>query len=161
MQFFQTPEPPEDVRQVVEAANHLHVSEFDLFRLAWQRWTGEEADEKAMERPFAAYMFNQVVPIWARHFSREVMHQATAGRLDRDAFGADRVRRRDPLPQQGRAYAWLPAAILGLFFLLVFLARYEPATEAPLACETGPGMRAFSQIAYVLGGRVPPDCLRE
>lgn len=157
--MLRPPEPPADVRMVVDAANHLRISEFDLFRLAWERWTGETADEERLEPIFAAYMFRHVVPPWTRHFAREVMACADAGTLDRANFGADRVRRREPLPQS-KAPVWVTAAIFGMFFMLIVSMKYDPQTSAPLACETGPGMRTISQVAYTLSGQPMPDCLR-
>lgn len=157
--MLRSPEPPADVRLVLDAANHLRISEFDLFRLAWERWTGEAADEERLEPIFAAYMFRHVVPPWARHFAREVMACADAGTLERADFGADRMRRREPLPQS-KAPVWVTAAIFGAFFMLILSTNYDPQTSAPIACETGPGMRTISQIAYTLSGQPMPDCLR-
>jgi small-conductance mechanosensitive channel len=155
---MQSTVPPEDVCMVIDAAAYLRIGEFDFFKLAWRRWSGEEADEKALERTFVAYMFHQVVPTWARQCAREVLQRVREGRLDRREFGADRVRLREPVGRANPVYVWISAAVFFLFFLVVLTTRYEPATEDPMACELGPGMRTFSEIAYSLSGRDPPDC---
>ena len=157
-------EPPVDVQQVLDASAHLRISEFDLFRLAWERWTGRDVDEQHLEQLFAKYMFQQSVPPWARHFAREVMTCVEAGQLDRSAFGADRMRRREPFSTPGHAPnpapVWVTAGIFGVFFMLILNTSYDPQTSAPIACETGPGMRTISQIAYALSGNPIPNCLR-
>ena len=157
-------EPPLDVQQVLDASAHLRISEFDLFQLAWERWTGQAAEESHLEPLFAAYMFQHSVPHWARHFAREVMACVEAGHLDRSAFGADRMRRREPFTNPGQpptpAPVWVTAGLFGVFFMLILNTSYDPQTSAPIACETGPGMRTVSQIAYALSGNPMPACLR-
>jgi small-conductance mechanosensitive channel len=143
---------------VIDAAAYLRIGEFDLFRLAWRRWSGEEADEKALERTFVAYMFHHVVPSWTRQFARDVLQRVREGRLDRREFGADRVRLREPLGRANPIYVWVTAAVFFVFFVVLLSTRYAPATRDPMACELGPGMRTFSEIAYALSGRAPPDC---
>ena len=158
MTVLQSPDPPEDVRMVIDAAAYLRIGEFDLFRLAWRRWSGQDADEKALERTFVAYMFHHVVPGWARQFARDVLVRVREGRLDRREFGADRVKLREPIGRANPAYVWVTAAVFFVFFTLLLTTRHTPATDTPMACELGPGMRTFSQIAYLLSGRVAPDC---
>ena len=160
LRLMRAQEPPEDVRCVLDASAHLHISEFDLFRLAWERWTGEVADEDRIEKPFADYMFRQIVPHWARHFARQVMACVEAGHLDRAIFGADRFRSREPFPAPTRTPVWLTGGVFLVFFMLILSTNYDPQTSAPMACETGPGMRYMSQIAYALSGNPMPACLR-
>lgn len=109
--------PPPDVQAVLDASYHLRVGEFDLFRLAFRRWFGQEADEKALEKVFVAYLFARRVPLWVRHFCRQVLADARSGRLDREAFGAGSVRRREPLV----AYPARFVALLMVGLLLAYL----------------------------------------
>ena len=110
---------PPDVRDVVAAAYALRISEFDLFRLAYRRWHGREAAEKGLERVFVAYMFRCAVPPWVRHFCRQVLAEAREGRLERDAFGAGRVPRREPLVAYRREFVGLTMVVLFLGYLLI------------------------------------------
>lgn len=162
LKLMRPQEPPVDVQQVLDASAHLRISEFDLFQLAWERWTGQVADEQRLEPLFAEYMFKQIVPVWARHFAREVMACVEAGHLDRSAFGADRMRSREPFQTHtpSPAPVWVTAGIFAAFFMLILNTSYDAQTSAPIACETGPGMRTFSQIAYALSGNPIPNCLR-
>ena len=55
---------------------------------------------------------------------------------------------------------WLTAGAFLVFFMLILNTKYDPQTSAPIACETGPGMRYVSQIAYAVSGNPIPECLR-
>ena len=142
--MFQPPDPPEDVRLVIDAAAHLRIGEFDLFRLAWQRWSGRDADEKALERTFVAYMFHHVVPSWARQFAREVMAAVSEGRLDRRAFGADGVKLREPIGRGNPAYLWLTALVFFVFF------RFSPDDSSYPGDRYADGLRVGARDAYLL-----------
>ncbi len=109
----------EDARRVVLAATLLRIREFDLFSLAWRRWYGAPGTERDIERHFVAYMFRREVPSWVRQYCREVVAQAKAGPLDRRAFGAEAVPRREPPPMPvGDPYV----AVAGLAALALYLA---------------------------------------
>ena len=87
-----------DGRAVIDAAQALRIREYDLFRAAFRRWWGREADTKALERVFVAYMFHQVVPPWVRHFCRQTWRCSTATastprRLASPASGGPKGRR--------------------------------------------------------------------
>jgi hypothetical protein len=64
---------PLDVRAVLTAARTLHISEFEVFRLAYQKWYGEHADTPQLETFFVAYLFASETPHWVRHFTSQVM----------------------------------------------------------------------------------------
>jgi|GEM_PF-2567032 len=108
-----------DVEAVHAAAEALQVKEIRLFRIAYARWFGEEATEKAIEPPFMRYLFSTQAPIWVRHFAREVLDRLEAGKLDPGDYGLPP--RIPPLPEAlhlERAFrallivAWI--AILGV-----------------------------------------------
>ncbi len=112
-------ETPPEIRDVVEAAYALRVSEYNLFRLAFRSWYGREAAEKPLEKIFVAYMFHRAVPPWVRHFCRRVLAEARAGTLRREVFGAGRVPRREPLVAQRREFVGLTMVVLFLGYLLL------------------------------------------
>jgi hypothetical protein len=148
----------EDVRQVLDAAAILHLREYDLFRLAWWRWFGRDADDKTLERRFVAYMFHQVVPLWVRQFCREVLTQEREHRLDPRAFGVDRVARRQPPAMPGRTAVLVAFAVAMLLYILLLTAG-APAVGGSLACDGGAGLKFFSDLSHALAGRAAPDCL--
>ncbi len=140
--------PPGDADLVIDAAAALGVREFDLFRLAYRRWYGREADDKRLERYFAPYMFHQIAPPWVRHMCREVRARAAEGRLDPDDFEAGTVRRvQRPVPL-GWLYVTLTlAAALVAHILILWSYNNGPA---PGPEDVGPGLRFFFGL---FGGR--------
>jgi len=78
---------PPDARDIVEAANLLQVREITFFRLAYRRWFGHEASERAIESPFMTYLFTDRTPVWVRHFAREVLRRDADGDLDPTEYG--------------------------------------------------------------------------
>ncbi|MDJ0945880.1 MAG: hypothetical protein QNJ30_20630 [Kiloniellales bacterium] len=149
-----------NLQLVMDAAGLLQIREFDLFRLAWCRWWGDEPDEKALEECFVAYMFQQTLPIWVRHYCREVLEREWDGRLDPAEFGVNPVARREPPVGLGKAFVGVTVAVSIVLYPLLLEATYDPQTSAPLACETGIGMQFFAGLAHALAGREPPGCLR-
>lgn len=87
-----------DATLVSRAAALASLSEFDLFRAAWQQWHGSAADERRMEQVFARYLQEQTAPGWVRHFARRIVAEARDGRLDRAGLALDGYRRCEPLP---------------------------------------------------------------
>lgn len=114
-----------DVDSVLTATALLDITEWDFFNLAYDRWHGEPAKEGFMEPVFAAYMFNDVVPLWVRHFARLVERLYQRGVLDRHALGVDRLPSSRQMVSRGMRYAvmivaWLVAlVILGEFMAQV------------------------------------------
>lgn len=147
----------QDVRQVLDVAALLHLREYDLFRLAWRRWFGRDADDKTLEPRFVAYMFHQIVPLWVRQFCRDVLAQEREHRLDPRAFGVDRVTRRDPPVVPGRI-AVILAFAAGVLLYVLLLTAGAPAAGGTLACEGGPGFQFYSDLAHALAGRPVSAC---
>jgi len=54
MPFDQDLQP--DVHSVLDAAAILDITEYELFRLAYRRWHGEQVEENALEPFFVAYV---------------------------------------------------------------------------------------------------------
>lgn len=69
----------EEVASVVTvAANHLDVSEFEIFRVSYASWYSAEAPDALLERHFGEYLKGGNVPFWVRHFSRQQLSEERA-----------------------------------------------------------------------------------
>lgn len=66
---------PDDGAVVTLAANHLDVSEFEIFRASYQSWYDDEGSDALIERHFGDYLKHGDMPFWVRHFSRERLSQ--------------------------------------------------------------------------------------
>ncbi len=147
------PPAPSDGGAVATAAEALGIGEYDLFRLAFRRWSGREPDGKALERTFVAYMFHQRVPACVRHLSRDVLHLKGSGTLDPGAFGIGGFTRRQPLPRLGR-FSWrLVAGAIVVLFLMSLDVSYMRDRSSPLGCPGATGSMFFDQLgAFFIGG---------
>ena len=61
---------PADIDCVVDAANYLEVSEFDILRDSYTAWYGKAAPEKQVEKIFVEYLVENKVPFWVRNYAR-------------------------------------------------------------------------------------------
>jgi hypothetical protein len=86
MKIKLNPSLPSDVSTVLDAAALLDTSEFNIFTIGYNKWFGENASIKAIENYYAAYMYNAVVPYWARHFARTIIQLSNTGRLNPNNF---------------------------------------------------------------------------
>lgn len=89
MNFFQTLLHPDreelemaDRMVVGSAANLLQVGEFQFLQLAYREWFGHDLPEALVARLFSAYMLQNEVPHWARHYARVVLSREERGQLD-------------------------------------------------------------------------------
>lgn len=85
--FFDEKSMASDVVDVLEATSLLEVSEFEFFKLAYQRWYGVAIGDKEIEPIYLAYMFKEKVPAFVRGFAREVIERANEGEIDPREFG--------------------------------------------------------------------------
>jgi hypothetical protein len=67
-----------DIARIHHVTGRLRITEFELFQRAHHEWFGHAAEEKALERVYVAYMFNQAVPHWVRHFCRRFLSDTAA-----------------------------------------------------------------------------------
>ena len=107
-----------DEKEVIEAADLLDTSEFNLFSIAYRRWYGRHSDERTLERYFAAYMFRSVVPPWVRYLAREIRAKAREGTLRLADYGLVRRPLSARMLLRGRIYS----GILLIVCLLLLLA---------------------------------------
>ena len=113
-----------DVDSVLNATALLDITEWDLFNLAYDRWHGEPAGEGVMEPIFAAYMFKDIVPLWARHFARLVERLYRRGALDRRALGVERLPSSAQMVSRGvRHGVYIAVVLIALIVLAEFVAQ--------------------------------------
>jgi len=106
---------PADVLEVLETAAVLSISEFRLFRLAYEAWHGREADDRIIEAHFLPYMFHDQVPPWVRWYTHKVLRLECDGRLDPGELGIETPRGSPSLLRRGIAYSFLIGlAVIGL-----------------------------------------------
>lgn len=110
-----------DARAVLSASALLEITEFRLFELAYQRWFGEAAAEKTIERFFTAYMFRSVVPPWVRQFCRDVLSRDGSGELEPREFGVLPREESDTMVARGLRYGTLIVFVLVALHLLAIL----------------------------------------
>jgi hypothetical protein len=63
----------DDAQAVLWSAEILEKSEFEVFEMAYQSWYRETPDVNRLERIFAEYMFDEIVPFWVRQFTRATL----------------------------------------------------------------------------------------
>jgi hypothetical protein len=76
----------DDGAVVTMAANHLDVSEFEIFRASYQSWYDDEGSDALIERHFGDYLKHGDLPFWVRHFSRERLSQEPCEESLRDGL---------------------------------------------------------------------------
>ena len=83
----QTIQDMTDGERVLRAANALDMSEFEVFRRAYNDWFDSEVDRQSLEQGFARYMNAGSAPRWVRHYAHMVMDTLHT-RTDRSRNGA-------------------------------------------------------------------------
>jgi len=147
-----------DLGRVIRAAEALGITEYDFFRLAFRRWSGREAEARALENIFVVYMFQQSVPHWVRHLAREVNTRTAEGRLNAAGLGAMKYRKLPPVPRHGRLCVGAMAAAMVLYTIALMDISHDPGISGPMPCYGGPGFKVFSEMAYSVSGKKPPPC---
>ena len=74
----------DDGQAVLWTADILEKSEFEVFEDAYQAWYREVPDTNRLERFFADYMFDEVVPFWVRQFTRETLDRHDGWQRDEE-----------------------------------------------------------------------------
>ncbi len=121
-----------DVDSVLNATALLDITEWDFFNIAYNRWHGGPAEQAVMEPIFAAYMFNDVVPLWARHFARLVERLYRRGVLDRRALGVARLPSSQQMVTRGVRYGIFVAVVI--IALVVFAEFVSQVTRLGERC---------------------------
>jgi len=150
--------PPDDVQQVMNAAEILRVREIDLFRLAWHSWHGARGEDRVIEAAFVAYMFHKTVPPWVRRFARDVIARSARGQLLPQPHGIVRRRPEPPVKWPGPVYVGLVMAITVLFIVTLSATPGGGDAATALLCDGGAGLRHVFRFAFLAGGGALPDC---
>ncbi len=74
----------DDAQLVLWSAEILQKTEFELFETAYRSWYREEPEVDRLERIFASYMFDEVVPFWVRQFARTTLDENDGWRAGED-----------------------------------------------------------------------------
>ncbi len=123
-----------DMRDVVNAAALLRVSEFEVFRLAYREWFGQLAADSEIDIIFGHYLSQSVVPVWVRNFTRKIDRLNDEKRLDVSEFGIQ------PPPSSPRMVAVGSIALVAIVMivtLLIYLAIQAEDLRA-LKCQFPP-----------------------
>ncbi len=136
---FSGGEGSEDAIVIHRAAALLRLNEFDVFRLAHNNWFGHDADEKALDRVFVAYLFQSSVPHWVRHFCREALE----GRIDPASAAPAPQSPVEEIGQRFAAFA-VAAALAGMLLVLV-------SGRGTIVCIEGvPTLDAGGELTYTV-----------
>jgi hypothetical protein len=158
--FIQFERPPDDARRALDAATALDLREIDFFRLAYRRWHGRDIRPNLLEHAFAEYMFHRRVPLWVRHFARQVFDGEASGCLDPLALGAGRYKHRPPPPKHAKFIVAVTIGASVLYSFVLMDIGTPRQTAAPLYCQGGAGFKFFADMSYAISGKERPRCGR-
>ena len=68
--------------EILNAANLLHVGEFQLIQLAYKVWYKEDLPEDKINKIFSEYMVTGIIPIWVTHYAQDILKLSKANVLD-------------------------------------------------------------------------------
>ncbi|MEZ5582233.1 MAG: hypothetical protein R3F37_05110 [Candidatus Competibacteraceae bacterium] len=120
-----------DVQTVVDTASVLHVTEFDVFRLAYEKWFGQPASNQEIDKEFTQYMNREVVPMWVRAFTRQIRRLSREGQLNVRDFGIESA------PSATYWTAFLGGMAFAFIVMVVVLLIYFAAQGTEVVATTG------------------------
>ena len=59
--------------EILNAANLLHVGEFQLIQLAYKVWYNEDLPENKIDKIFSEYMYTGIIPIWVTYYAKDII----------------------------------------------------------------------------------------
>ena len=68
--------------EILNAANLLHVGEFQLIQLAYKSWYKEDLPEEKINKIFSEYMVTGIIPIWVIQYAQDILKLNKANVLD-------------------------------------------------------------------------------
>ena len=68
--------------EILNAANLLHVGEFQLIQLAYKSWYKEDLPEEKINKIFSEYMVTGIIPIWVIEYAQDILKLNRANVLD-------------------------------------------------------------------------------
>lgn len=98
------------------AASALQISEYELFRLAYQKWYGRTISDNRLDSLFKDYLNSCTAPFWVNDFARKAYEKFQAGELNYKDYG---IKRR-VCDRRTKITGWLI-----ITFLLILLSIYS------------------------------------
>ena len=68
--------------EILQAANLLHIGEFQLVQLAYKSWYNENLPEDRINKIFSEYMVTGIIPVWVTHYAQDILKLNKANVLD-------------------------------------------------------------------------------
>ena len=68
--------------EILNAANLLHIGEFQLIQLAYKIWYNEDLPESRINKLFGEYMFKGIIPIWVTYYARDILKLDKVNKLN-------------------------------------------------------------------------------
>ena len=67
--------------EILNAANLLHVGEFQLIQLAYKAWYQKDLPEEKINKIFKEYMVEGIVPIWVTYYAKDILKLNSVNKL--------------------------------------------------------------------------------
>ena len=116
--YFDEGRIPNDVWSVLKTASLLSVGEFRVFEIAYEQWYGEAGEEQHIEDHFTSYMFNDIVPVWVRHFCKRIVKLDQEDSLDPEDFGIVNAAATAEQRNKGFEFVMALIVIMAAFFFI-------------------------------------------
>ena len=68
--------------EILNAANLLHIGEFQLIQLAYKVWYKQDLPEEKINKIFSYYMISGIIPIWVTYYARDIIKMENANVLN-------------------------------------------------------------------------------
>ena len=68
--------------EILNAANLIHIGEFQLIQLAYKVWYKEDLPEEKINLIFSEYMITGIIPIWVTYYAKDILKLDQANILD-------------------------------------------------------------------------------
>jgi hypothetical protein len=94
----------------------LQISEYELFRIAYQNWFNRPIPEKRLDILFKDYLADNSTPYWVNDFVRKAHEDFKAGKLNYKDYG---IKRR-VCDRRSKIKGWLIT-----FFLIILMLLYS------------------------------------
>ena len=100
----------------------LQISEYELFRIAYQNWFNRPIQEKRLDILFKDYLADNSTPYWVNDFVRKAHEDFKAGKLNYKDYG---IKRR-VCDRRSKIKGWLITFSLIILMLLysIMITRY-------------------------------------
>jgi hypothetical protein len=106
------------------AASALQISEYELFRLAYQMWFDRPISDSRLDALFKDYLARGAAPYWVNDFARKAHEKFKAGELNYKDYG---IKRR-VCDRKTKITGWIIIAFLVILLSIYsyLITRYPP-----------------------------------